>query len=178
MNLADFLAVLPEHKRAAAEAAARADLDAQAARTAAALKTALRASRDGLTVRRERRAREREARDARREVRRTLREETAREFQQTCRAAGLPAPVAEHRFHPTRGWRFDFAWPDARVALEVDGAIGWGRHTRPDGWHKDTEKLNAAVAAGWRVLRCTPATREHPDTFAAIRAALTPSEAP
>lgn len=32
-----------------------------------------------------------------------------------------PEFVREHRFHPTRRWRFDFAWPDEKVALEVEG---------------------------------------------------------
>ena len=25
----------------------------------------------------------------------------------------LPGPVPEYRFHPTRRWRFDYAWPAA-----------------------------------------------------------------
>jgi very-short-patch-repair endonuclease len=169
MNLADLLAVLPEHRRAGVRAA----FDAEAARTADALKAALRASRGGQDARRERRTREREGREARRAAVRSVRERDQQDFARACLRAGLPQPVPELRFHPTRGWRFDFAWPESRVALEVDGAIGWGRHTRPGGWHKDTEKLNAAVAQGWRVLRCTPDTREAAETFAAIRAALT-----
>jgi very-short-patch-repair endonuclease len=74
-----------------------------------------------------------------------------------CRALGLPAPTLEHRFHPVRRWRFDLAWFDQRVALEVDGGI-WtgGRHVRPLGYRKDVEKLNHAVLAGWRVLRAVP----------------------
>ena len=31
--------------------------------------------------------------------------------------------VAEYRFHPGRDWRFDFAIPSRRVAVEVEGAI-------------------------------------------------------
>lgn len=98
-------------------------------------------------------------------------------FGRVCEAVGLPAPVAEYRFEPTRKWRFDWCWPDQRVALEVDGGI-WtqGRHTRGAGWEKDTEKLNAAQAAGWRVLRCTPTTRDTPATLDALRAALTLTE--
>ncbi len=88
-----------------------------------------------------------------------------------CVAAGLPAPVPEFRFHPTRKWRFDFAWPDVpilimrgnsggfccRLAMEIDGAV-WkqGRHTRGAGYIADMEKLNAAAMAGWLVLRYTP----------------------
>lgn len=72
------------------------------------------------------------------------------------RAAGLPEPVREHRFDRRRRWRLDFAWPAARVALEVDGGL-WtrGRHTRPAGCQRDAEKLNAAALAGWTVLRVT-----------------------
>jgi hypothetical protein len=28
-----------------------------------------------------------------------------------CRAARLPLPVPEYRFHLVRRWRFDLAWP-------------------------------------------------------------------
>jgi len=70
---------------------------------------------------------------------------------------GLPPPVAEYQFHPTRRWRFDFAWLSEKIALEVEGAI-WtgGRHTSAAGFHKDMEKYNAASVLGWRVLRVTP----------------------
>jgi len=72
------------------------------------------------------------------------------------RAAKLPPPVREFRFHPTRKWRFDFAWPDCRIALEIDGAT-WtgGRHTRGAGFEADAEKLNEAAMLGWRVFRAT-----------------------
>jgi very-short-patch-repair endonuclease len=69
----------------------------------------------------------------------------------------LPAPVEEHRFHPTRKWRFDMAWVREKIAIEVDGgAWSGGRHTRGAGFIKDHEKLNAATVLGWRVLRYTP----------------------
>jgi len=76
---------------------------------------------------------------------------------QIFKSSGIPVPVLEHRFHPTRKWRFDYAWPDHHVALEVEGAI-WrrGRHTRGSGFVKDMEKYNAAAILGWRVIRCTP----------------------
>lgn len=69
-------------------------------------------------------------------------------------AFDLPVPVREYPFHPTRGWRFDYAWPAHKVALEVDGAAGsWGRHSRPGGMRADHEKLNTAAVMGWTVLR-------------------------
>lgn len=58
----------------------------------------------------------------------------------------------EYRFHPTRKWRFDFAWPDKKVAVECDGMVwqaGGGRHNTD----ADREKINTAVMMGWRVLR-------------------------
>ena len=71
-------------------------------------------------------------------------------------APGAPEPTAEHRFHPTRRWRLDFAFIESKVAVELDGGT-WtkGRHTRGAGYRGDCEKLNAATALGWRVFRCT-----------------------
>ena len=66
----------------------------------------------------------------------------------------LVDPEREFRFHPTRKWRFDFAWPAKRVAVEVDGGIFIrGRHVDPIGGHNDRSKHNAATAIGWKVLR-------------------------
>jgi len=76
---------------------------------------------------------------------------------QLCVLAGIPEPVAEFRFAAPRRWRFDWAWPEDMLALEVDGGV-WtrGRHTRGSGFLRDIEKLNSAAIAGWSVLRTTP----------------------
>ena len=72
------------------------------------------------------------------------------------RVAGLPLPETEHRFHVERRWRFDFAWPEFWLAVEVEGGTrSQGRHTRHAGFEGDCEKYNAAALAGWRVLRFT-----------------------
>ena len=65
--------------------------------------------------------------------------------------------VKEYRFHPTRKWRFDYAFPSIRVAIEIDGGV-WinGRHNRPSGFLGDMEKFNAAATLGWVVLKFTP----------------------
>jgi hypothetical protein len=78
-------------------------------------------------------------------------------FQALCVAEGLPRPVRELLFHPVRKWRFDYAWREYRVAVEVDGGA-WvaGRHTRGSGFIEDQRKMNAAVQLGWRVLHTTP----------------------
>lgn len=60
----------------------------------------------------------------------------------------------EHRFHEVRRWRFDFAWPDIKLAVEVEGGTFTnGRHSRGIGMRKDMEKYNTAQEMGWRVLR-------------------------
>ena len=67
--------------------------------------------------------------------------------------AELPEPERELKFHPVRKWRFDFAWPAYRVAVEVDGGIfSGGRHSTGPGLAADHEKRNAAIELGWRVL--------------------------
>ena len=72
------------------------------------------------------------------------------------RAVKLPRPAREHCFHVGRRWRFDFAWPARKVALEVEGGTrSGGRHVRGDGFERDCEKYNAAALAGWVVLRVT-----------------------
>jgi hypothetical protein len=70
---------------------------------------------------------------------------------------GIREPEKEFKFHPTRKWRFDYCWPDLRVAVEIEGGI-WtrGRHTRGAGALGDMEKYNEAARMGWRVFRFTP----------------------
>jgi len=64
----------------------------------------------------------------------------------------VKGPEREYRFDLMRRWRFDFAWPVEKVAVECDGGQ-WlergGRHARDH----DREKLNRAAVMGWRVLR-------------------------
>jgi hypothetical protein len=55
-------------------------------------------------------------------------------FEAMLRANKLPAPCYGFRFHAERKWRFDMAFPDHRIALEVDGGIwrkGGGAHSHP-----------------------------------------------
>ena len=81
---------------------------------------------------------------------------------------GGPTFDAEYRFHPRRRWRFDFAWPSVKIAVEIDGgAYTRGRHTRGKGFEADCEKMNAAALLGWRVLRFTPQMLER-DPFAQL----------
>jgi very-short-patch-repair endonuclease len=89
------------------------------------------------------------------------------------RATDAPAPVTEHRFHPVRKWRFDLAWPELLVAVEVDGGV-WvqGRHTRGAGVENDAAKVSHAAALGWRVLRVTPRMIDTGEALSLVLAAL------
>ena len=73
------------------------------------------------------------------------------------KAMGLN-PVHEYRFHPVRKWRFDFAFPEQKVAVEIEGGTFGkckSRHTTGTGYEKDCEKYNTAILNGWRVFRFT-----------------------
>ena len=82
------------------------------------------------------------------------------------RAVGL-SPVREHVFHPSRKWRFDFAFVDDMVAVECEGGTyTQGRHTRGAGVAEDCRKYAEALVLGWRVLRVTG---EHVRSGEAVR---------
>lgn len=63
----------------------------------------------------------------------------------------------EFKFFEGRQWKFDFALPEAKVAIEIEGGIfSGGRHTRSVGYLKDLEKYNTATKLGWRIFRYAP----------------------
>lgn len=89
------------------------------------------------------------------------------------KAAKINGYVREHRFAINRRWRFDFCWPAQRLAVECEGGtFAGGRHTRGSGFESDAEKYNAAVLAGWRVLRYTAAGIRSGAALRDIQAAL------
>jgi hypothetical protein len=73
------------------------------------------------------------------------------------RLFGYPEPQKEFRFHPERKWRFDFAFPDRKIAVEVQGGlfIG-GAHARPTFIVQSYEKMNNAMLLGWKVFQFQP----------------------
>lgn len=78
--------------------------------------------------------------------------------------------VKEHVFHWTRKWRFDYAMPELKIAIEIDGGVWeYGRHNRPQGYINDMEKLNTAASMGWLVLRFTTDDRLKTSTMALIK---------
>lgn len=64
---------------------------------------------------------------------------------------------AEWYFHDTRKWRFDYALPELKIAIEVDGGVfTGGRHSGGIGQVKDMEKMNYAASLGWLVFHFIP----------------------
>lgn len=94
-------------------------------------------------------------------------------FAEWCEQRGFPRPVAEYRFAPPRRWRFDWAWPDLRIAVEQEGGV-WtgGRHVRGKGYIGDMEKYSEASVRGWTLIRRTPQDLCTADTLTMIRTAM------
>ena len=62
--------------------------------------------------------------------------------------------VAQHPIGPGRKYRLDYAWPQERLGVELEGGLySGGAHARPRGILRDMEKGNFAALNGWRVLR-------------------------
>jgi len=74
-------------------------------------------------------------------------------FALQCEQAGLPTPLREYAAVPGRRFRWDFAWTDARVLVEINGGT-YARmgHSTGTGIARDYEKSNLAVLAGWKVF--------------------------
>ena len=78
--------------------------------------------------------------------------------------ANLPKPTRELQFHPERRWRFDFAFEEYQVAVELEGGtylhgkVTQGkkqksRHLTPTGFYADCQKYAEAGILGWLVIR-------------------------
>ena len=66
-------------------------------------------------------------------------------------------PEREYKFHQKRKWRFDFAFPTKKIAIEIEGGTfaKKSRHTSGSGYAADCEKYNTATMEGWKVIRYT-----------------------
>jgi very-short-patch-repair endonuclease len=68
-------------------------------------------------------------------------------------AGGLPEPVQQHRLTlGSRRCRIDLAYPDVKLAIEIDG---WEFHRTRTAFDEDRARANDLVVAGWHVLRFT-----------------------
>ena len=70
-------------------------------------------------------------------------------FAQQIEAKGLPKPEREFKGAvPGRKFRLDFAYPDRRICVEVQGMV----HRIKARFRADTERTSLLVVNGWRVL--------------------------
>ena len=86
--------------------------------------------------------------------------------------AGLELPRSQYEVRDSDGAfvaRVDFAWPERRVALEVDG-FAW--HGDAVSFAADRHRQNRLVAAGWQVVRTSPRALAGGDQADTLRAAL------
>jgi very-short-patch-repair endonuclease len=91
-------------------------------------------------------------------------------FTMVCKSTLGIELIKEYMFCSGRKWRFDYAIPELKIAIEQDGGV-WsgGRHTRPVGYLKDLDKFNTAASMGWIVLKFTPSDMFKADTFNIIK---------
>lgn len=69
------------------------------------------------------------------------------------RRNGLEPPARQHPVRLRDGTlRLDFAWPEHRIALEVEG-YAW--HSDRQSWERDMARHDLLVDRGWRVMRIT-----------------------
>ena len=109
-------------------------------------------------------------------------------------AYGIRAPelVEEHQFLADRRFRFDFALPNLRMGIEIEGGVHAdpadkieaaggmlfkregkkSRHTTSDGYERDCTKYNLAQMDGWWVLRFTPRQIERGDAVTFVVLAI------
>jgi hypothetical protein len=64
---------------------------------------------------------------------------------------GLAIPELQYEVIDRSGrlWRLDFAWPDAKVAVEYDG---FDFHNSPDALRRDRQKRAALLELGWVLI--------------------------
>jgi hypothetical protein len=72
--------------------------------------------------------------------------------------------VQEHKFSEERKFKFDFALPKEKIAIEYEGlglrtdksgGVDKSGHTSPTGYTSNCEKYNLATVLGWKLLRYT-----------------------
>ena len=65
----------------------------------------------------------------------------------------------EFLFMKDRKYAMDYAWPEYKLCLEVEGGIfmkGNSGHSSGTGIQRDMDKISQSAALGWRTIRVTP----------------------
>lgn len=89
---------------------------------------------------------------------------------------GIPLPLSEVGFKEIgiqRKFRFDYYWPEFRLALEIEGGIFTRQaHGSIRGILRDKEKYSLAASAGVRVIAVPPNLMLKTQTFDMIKQAM------
>lgn len=85
----------------------------------------------------------------------------------------MPLPTREYQAIKGRKFRFDFAWLEHKLLVEVNGGTyTQGAHSTGRGIARDYEKANLAVLQGWRVLTFDGKAVKSGEAVEVIRQAL------
>lgn len=77
-------------------------------------------------------------------------------FSAQLKILNTPIPVQQFKFCPDRKFSADFAWPERKILVELEGGIwrrGGGAHSHPANIIRDIEKQTLAAYHGYRVFR-------------------------
>jgi len=69
-------------------------------------------------------------------------------FAYQLKESGFPVFTREFKIFEDRHFRFDFAWPNLKLLVDLNG----NHHLDPTNYTRDCEKYALATIAGWRVL--------------------------
>jgi hypothetical protein len=85
-----------------------------------------------------------------------------RRFDSLLRGASIPTPHRQFAVYDDQGMigRIDFAWPDLKLGLEVDG---YEPHSTRLSFSHDRIRRNRLTRLGWRLLHGTAADARSPD---------------
>jgi len=90
-------------------------------------------------------------------IKKTEREKWEKTLIFQIKAAGIPEPKTQYKFHPKRDFRADIAWPHIRFMVEVDGGTWLEKSAHSGAGHeRDCIRDAEAFLLGWMVLRVTP----------------------
>jgi very-short-patch-repair endonuclease len=83
----------------------------------------------------------------------------------------IPQPQRQYCFHK---FEFDFAWPQIKVCVEIDGGtyMSVGGHARGGQYMRDCIKNNLAQFEGWIVLRADSVMVGKPEFAKLVKAVI------
>ncbi|GAH64225.1 unnamed protein product, partial [marine sediment metagenome] len=87
--------------------------------------------------------------DSKKQIKKAERRKNELWFETRWKQIGGHDYESQYRYHPTRKWRADYAFPSVKILLEIDGG---GHKMYWKVYRNDVEKMNAALFMGWQVF--------------------------